>query len=110
MRCEAERWKSEPNLNSKFQIRRQQADDIDPANFLPRGVGASAPIPVELNFNSPNGLGGSVVLEVGATLEELGNKMFTGPRALPTSQVSRTIQHPAIGLNKARLQHSKPKC
>jgi hypothetical protein len=39
-RCEAERWKSEPNLNSKFQIRRQQADDIGPANFLPKGVGS----------------------------------------------------------------------
>src|SRR5260370_33720446 len=98
MRCKAERWRSEPNLNSKFQIRRQQTDDIGPASFLPRGVGASAPIPGELNYNSPNGLGGSVVLEVGATLEELGNKMFTGPR---TSQLSRTSDFTlSVVLNK----------
>lgn len=97
MPCNSEQWKSEPNLNSKFQIRWQQADNIGPASFLPRGVGASAPIPVELNYNSPNGLGGSVVLELGATLQELGNKMFTGPRAVPTSQVSRTFRYPAIG-------------
>ena len=57
---------------------------------------------MELNFNSPNGLRGLVVLEVGATLQELGNKMLTGPPAVPTSQVSRTFRLQAIG----RLEQS----
>jgi hypothetical protein len=64
---------------------------------LPRGLGALAPIPVELDSNSPNGLDRSAVLVVGTTMEQLGSKMVTGPRALPTSQVSRTFRHPAIG-------------
>ena len=57
---------------------------------------------MELDSNSPNGLDRSAVLVVGTTMEQLGSKMVTGPRALPTSQVSRTFRHPAIG----RLEQS----